>query len=83
MTINNNSSKHQRITELFDLCRQRYLEAGGNPHKSVDCQQWMSEAEKQEFLQLGQQFYCEFKKVNSKTVLGVIKLNQFNHNQYL
>ena len=55
MTINNNSSKHQRITEVFDLCRQRYLEAGGNPHKSVDCQQWMSEAEKQEFLQLGQQ----------------------------
>ena len=50
MTINNNSSKHQRITELFDLCRQRYLEAGGNPHKSVDCQQWMSEAEKQELL---------------------------------
>ena len=50
MKLNHNSSKHQRITELFDLCRQRYLEAGGNPHKSVDCQQWMSETEKQEFL---------------------------------
>lgn len=45
----------QRMEELFAIARQRYLAAGGNPRKPVDCNQWLTEAEQEEFLRLSRQ----------------------------
>ncbi len=57
MTTANESKrqKTRRMTEIFDVCRQRYLNAGGDPRKSVDCNEWMTQQEQQEFFELGNQ----------------------------
>ena len=57
MTTANESKrqKTRRMTETFDICRQRYLNAGGDPQKSVDCNEWMTQQEQQEFFELGNQ----------------------------
>lgn len=41
--------QYQRLRELFALAGERYLAAGGNPHKSADCNIYLSEEEQQEF----------------------------------
>lgn len=41
--------KYQRLQELFDLAGERYLAAGGDPHKSTNCNVYLSEKEQQEF----------------------------------
>lgn len=46
--------KYQRMMELSDLARQRYLEAGGEPHRAAD-DRYLTSAEKKEFLELGRQ----------------------------
>jgi hypothetical protein len=51
MTTTNDgkSQKSRRLAEIFDTCRQRYLESGGDPRKSVNCSQWMTPEELKEF----------------------------------
>ncbi len=40
--------KYQRLHELFDLARQRYLAAGGDHHKSASGNQYLTSEEQQE-----------------------------------
>lgn len=44
--------QYQRMIELSDIARQRYLDAGGNPRRAAD-EKYMTEEEKQEFFKLG------------------------------
>lgn len=44
--------QYQRMIELSDIVRQRYLDAGGNPRRSAD-EKYMTAEEKQEFFKLG------------------------------
>lgn len=49
---------YQRMLELSSLARQRYLAAGGDPKRSsgsLHQNSFMTEAEKQEFLELARQ----------------------------
>jgi hypothetical protein len=48
--------QYQRMVELSNLARQRYLEAGGDPHRAAD-ESLLSGEEKTEFLQLGRQIF--------------------------
>jgi hypothetical protein len=63
MAINNPTLKQQqiqRILELSKLAKQRYLDAGGDPHLSVGTfnnNDTLSEAERQEFLNLANQVF--------------------------
>jgi hypothetical protein len=61
MTMNNDTKKQKarRMTELFDISRQRYLDAGGDARKSVNSQEWMSKEEQQEFFDLGNEVVTE------------------------
>jgi hypothetical protein len=53
-TANEHKIKNtHRMTQLFDICRQRYLDAGGDPRKPVNCNEWMTPQEQQEFFELG------------------------------
>ncbi len=47
--------KYQRLRELFDLAGQRYLAAGGNPHKSASCNTYLTDEEQQEFKALAKE----------------------------
>ncbi|MCU0537131.1 MAG: hypothetical protein MUD14_24870 [Hydrococcus sp. Prado102] len=53
-----NQKKAQRMLQLFATARQRYLEAGGNPNHSAN-KQWMTEEEREEFVNLGEQIFDE------------------------
>jgi hypothetical protein len=44
--------QYRRLLELSNLARQRYLDDGGDPHRSAD-DNYLSGAERQEFLELG------------------------------
>jgi hypothetical protein len=59
MTTTNPIKQQQvrRMRELVKLSRQRYLEAGGNPHRSTNGNEWMTQEEKQEYLTLARQVY--------------------------
>jgi hypothetical protein len=53
-----NKQQYQRMVELCQLSRQRYLEAGGNPKLSsgtLHHNDYLTDTEKQEFFQLGKQ----------------------------
>ncbi|MGK7875632.1 MAG: hypothetical protein AB4426_20735 [Xenococcaceae cyanobacterium] len=54
MTTANNIKQQQgrRMKELFDISRQRYLDAGGDPRKAVNCNDWLTTEELQEFSEL-------------------------------
>lgn len=41
--------KYQRLQELFDLAGERCLAAGGDLHKSTNCNVYLSEKEQKEF----------------------------------
>ena len=58
MTIPEHSreQKGHRMLELFAAARQRYLDAGGNPHRSAN-EKYMTKEEQQEFLELGRQVF--------------------------
>ncbi len=43
--------------ELAKIARQRYLDAGGVPHRSANGNEWMTEEEKKEYLTLARQVY--------------------------
>ncbi|MFB2893545.1 hypothetical protein ACE1CI_11595 [Aerosakkonemataceae cyanobacterium BLCC-F50] len=44
--------QYQRMIELSDLARKRYLEAGGDSRRAAD-DKYMTAQEKKEFLELG------------------------------
>lgn len=44
--------QYQRMIELSDLARKRYLEAGGDPRRAAD-DKYMTDEERKEFLTLG------------------------------
>lgn len=51
---------YQRLKEIFALGRQLYLDAGGNPllsGGSLNSQDYLTEAEKKEIIELGQQVF--------------------------
>ncbi|MBF2008332.1 MAG: hypothetical protein IGS49_23535 [Chlorogloeopsis fritschii C42_A2020_084] len=45
------------MRELAKISRQRYLEAGGDPHRSTNGSEWMTPEERQEYLTLARQVY--------------------------
>lgn len=44
--------KYQRLGEIFAQARQRYLEAGGDPHRAAD-NRYLTDEEKKEAFELG------------------------------
>ncbi|BAU15544.1 unknown protein [Leptolyngbya sp. NIES-3755] len=54
--------QYQRLTEIFDTARQRYLEAGGDPSRSsgsLHGDEFLSDEEKAEIRALGKQLFPE------------------------
>ncbi|MBW4620484.1 MAG: hypothetical protein KME17_14170 [Cyanosarcina radialis HA8281-LM2] len=49
----------QRMGELAKIARQRYLDAGGDPQRSANGDEWLTDAEKQEYLTLARQIFAE------------------------
>jgi hypothetical protein len=45
-------SPYQGVVSLTDLARQRYLDAGGHPDRAANCNEWLTEAEQAEFINL-------------------------------
>lgn len=58
MTKTKHIKKQQadRMGELAAIARQRYLEAGGDPLRSAN-ENYLTEEERQEYLQLGRQVF--------------------------
>ena len=50
------TQQYQRIIELSDLARQRYLDAGGDPRRAAD-ERYMTDEEKKEYFELGRQVF--------------------------
>lgn len=68
------SQQYQRLREIFATARQRYLDAGGDRHRSagsLNRQDFLTDEEKQEISNLGRQvFVREINPVkNSSDVL--------------
>lgn len=57
----------RRMQALFDLARQRYLDAGGNPQKRVHCNDWLTQAELKEFSE------CSRNVVTDEDIANYIK----------
>lgn len=56
--------QYQRLTEILDTARQRYLEAGGDPTRSSGSlygDEFLSDEEKAEIRSLGQQLFPQTK----------------------
>jgi len=52
--------QYQRLREIFTLARNRYLEAGGNPHAPAGGyygRDYLSAEEKQEIIDLGRRVF--------------------------
>lgn len=52
--------QYQRLTEIFDMARQRYLDAGGDPNQSsgsLHGGDYLTKEEKQEIRYLGDQVF--------------------------
>jgi hypothetical protein len=58
-TDNIKLQQSQRMGELGKIARQRYLEAGGDPYRGADGNQWLTEEERQEYLRLARQVFDE------------------------
>ena len=50
------TQQYQRMIELSDLARQRYLDAGGDRRRAAD-ERYMSDEEKKEYFELGRQVF--------------------------
>lgn len=59
MTQTNNikQQQSQRMGELAKIAKQRYLEAGGIPHRAANGEEWLTEEERQEYLTLARQIF--------------------------
>ena len=51
--------KYQRLKELFKIAGVRYSTAGGNPHKSVDCNLYLTKEEQEEFFAIARELSTE------------------------
>lgn len=54
--------QYQRLTEIFDTARQRYLDAGGDPTRSSGSlygDEFLSDEEKAEIRSLGKQLFTQ------------------------
>ncbi|MGK7928747.1 MAG: hypothetical protein AB4290_26505 [Spirulina sp.] len=52
--------QYQRLQEIFALARKRYLDAGGDPKRpggKLNGQDFLSELEKKEIVELGKQIF--------------------------
>lgn len=52
--------QYQRLTEIFDIARQRYLDDGGDPRRSpgsLHGKDYLTDEEKQEIRYLGNQVF--------------------------
>lgn len=52
--------QYQRLTEILDIARQRYLDDGGDPHQSsgsLHGNDYLTDEEKQEIRYLGNQVF--------------------------
>lgn len=52
--------QYERLTELLDLARQRYLDGGGDPNQSsgsLHGEDYLTETEKQELRDLGDRVF--------------------------
>lgn len=57
------NQQYHRLQQLFAIARQRYLNAGGNPNLSggsLNEQDYLTDEEKQEIRELGQQVFSYF-----------------------
>lgn len=66
--INSKRQQYQRLTEIFDIARQRYLDAGGDPTRSsgsLHGDGFLSDEEKAEIRALGKQLFAETKRDSS------------------
>ena len=71
MTTNKNKQQQgRRMKELFDISQQRYLDAGGDPRKAVNCNQWLTQEELQEFSELSRQIVTDEEIVNYRNRNG-------------
>lgn len=61
MTTTNDIKKQGivRMRELFDIAGQRCQDAGGNPRKAVNCNEWLTQEELQEFFELSNEVVTE------------------------
>lgn len=60
--------QYRRLKEIFAIGRQRYLKAGGDPRLSagsLNQQDYLTDAEKKEVIELGQQIFNRDAKVKS------------------
>lgn len=56
--------QYRRLTEIFDIARQRYLEAGGDPTRSSGSlygDEFLTDEEKAEIRALGKQLFSQTK----------------------
>ena len=59
---NNKKQQYQRLQEIFNLARQRYLDDGGDPHHSgggISGKDYLTDIEKEEIRFLGNQIFGE------------------------
>ena len=49
MTTSTKQQQYERLRQLFALSRQRYLSAGGDPHRSASGNTYLTVEEQQEF----------------------------------
>lgn len=60
--------QYHRLKEIFAIGRERYLKAGGDPRLSVGSlnqQDYLTDAQKKEVIELGQQIFNRNAKVKS------------------
>ncbi|MDJ0731678.1 MAG: hypothetical protein QNJ33_16975 [Crocosphaera sp.] len=68
---NNKQQQYQRLQEIFNIARQRYLDDGGNPHHSgggVSGKDYLTDAEKEEIRLLGNQVFGETNSLIQKKI---------------
>ena len=61
MTKTNELEQQQiaRIRELFDIAGERCQQAGGHFRKAVNCNEWLTEEEQQEFIEISDRLVAD------------------------
>lgn len=65
--------QYQRLTEIFDIARQRYLDAGGHPRRSpgsLHGNDYLTDEEKQEIRYLGDQVFGTYPDYDKASSVG-------------
>lgn len=63
----------RRMQELFDIAKQRYLEAEGDPRKAINCNEWLTQAEQQEFSELSRRVITDEDIANYRQEHGTLR----------